>query len=518
MSGEFSGKDDARQAAPGREAEACGAEVSAAETPAAASAPDFEAFSGGWARASLAGWRLWLEGGWGWRAAAVALICLNLSFLPWAPAWPPSLAREGPAARWAVAPGSLGATRGWGARSPWYFTAQDSHYYEIAPGADFFAIYEAGWRARHGMDPYSVNTRREPLAAPYMASFRYIPLTAWLLAAPLSLLPPWTAFALWILLNEAALLFNLGLTAALAPRARRRALGALWLAFWPLHIEWHMGQFSFLMGCLLFWSGLALAQGRLPRANLFWGLSTWLKNWTAIFWLWWLGRGRARATAATLWIALAALTSAGYFLALPEARASFYAAAADRRLAGGVGDLFWGRQGAQMAVAALLAGGYMEGMEPPRGFGGARRAFGHNLAPVLNAAISLGALAWILALALRRGPRAPHPLDLLGLVWLWWFFAYLDTWEHHYVMLLPLAALLGAAGRLDGRALWIPAIVWAAPSLYRLSVPAVAYGWPFAPLWVILYFVQRPLGVAWVFLALSRQARPKSLLSRARDS
>jgi len=111
----------------------------------------------------------------------------------------------------------------------------------------------------------------------------------------------------------------------------------------------------------------------------------------------------------------------------------------------------------------------------------------------------------VVAACLRR-KAVVHPLDVFALVWLWWFIAYLDTWEHHYVMLLPLVALLGATGRLSGWTLWIPAALWGMPSLWSVAGPAVAAGEPGAPGLVILYFLQRPVGVFWVFGVIARRA------------
>jgi len=538
---------------------------------------------------------MWWEGGMEWKAAALALLVLHASLFPWPPA----------------------------RHSVWNRTAWDSDLYTPALGADFYGIYEAGWRALHGIDPYSVNTDRTPRAAPYMASFRYIPLTVWVLGAPLALFQPGAALWLWLAINEVLLLFNLGLTAARVPagagagtgaggeagiaggtatgsRATRRALGAVWLAFWPIHIEWHMGQFSFLMGCMLFWSGLALWEGRMHRSIAWWGLSTWLKNWSAILWPWWvlwrgnekcaeqermhrrdsenaentevsedgirhphafagqasslgsrgsalasglqrgradqatplgprgsalasgLQRGRAgqatpnsqpathnpqlttllrsRAWHATAWIAIAAATTAGWFALFPQSFRSFESTATEGRLAGGSHDVYWGRQGVQGAVSALFAGGRMpEGQRPAQ----TPREKWLDPARWMNGALSLLVLGVIGVGMLRRGKNAPHPLDVVALMWLWWFFAYLDVWEHHYVMLLPLAALMGASGRLRGAHLWIPAALWALPSLYWITLPAVRAKDAAEPLLVMLYFWQRPIGVLWVTILLS---------------
>src|SRR5512136_3018762 len=90
--------------------------------------------------ASLFGWRLWLRGGWAWKIAVVALLALHVSFLP----WPRRLYL------WLGHP----APRHW--LTPWAPVAWDSQLFADRLGADYFAIYEAGYRTLRGMDPYTV--------------------------------------------------------------------------------------------------------------------------------------------------------------------------------------------------------------------------------------------------------------------------------------------------------------------------------------------------------------------------
>lgn len=432
-----------------------------------------------WIHTSLAGWRLWLAGDRKWKAAVLVMVAVHLSFLP----WPPSH------------------------RTLWTQTAWDTHLFAIEghPAVDFFSIYEAGARVLRGMDPYSANeidAEHPPVGAPYVASFRYVPAMAWLLAAPLALFPPWWAYGGWILLNELLLLFNLGLTAGLSNRRLRRGLGALWLLWWPLHIEWYMGQFSFAMGCLLFWTGLALWQGHEHRGLIFWGLSTWLKNWTGVFWLWWLVRSKATAWRATVWVGFLAASTIGYFVLNPHAANLFYNRGAERRWAGGMDDLYWGRQGVQMIPAVLFAGGLLPEQrqvspraEEDTNRAGAKPSF--DVASIVNLCISISCLGLIIWLTVFR--REVSGLDIFGLVWLWWFFAYLDTWEHHYVMLLPWLVWMGLRGVLKDWMVWGLAALWGLPSLLVLALGAVASGDTAAPLLVMLYFLQRPLGVFLVF-------------------
>lgn len=407
------------------------------------------------------------------------MVAIHLSFLP----WPPSL------------------------ETAWTKTAWDTHLFSIEghPAVDFFSIYEAGARALRGMDPYSVNeisAENPPIRAPYVASFRYVPAAAWLLGAPLALFPPWWAYGGWLLFNELLLLLNLGLTVGLCDRRLGRGLGALWLLWWPLHIEWYMGQFSFVMGCLLFWTGLALWQGHERRGLIFWGLSTWLKNWTAVFWLWWAVRSKATAWRATVWVGLLVISTMGYFALNPHAAGLFYSRGAERRWAGGIEDLYWGRQGVQMIPAVLFAGGRLpeQRHSSPPGDEQAPRSISpsdFDPASAVSLFLSMACLALMVWLMLFRGNSSA--LDIWALVWLWWFFAYLDTWEHHYVMLLPWLAWMGIRGALKEWMLWVLAALWGLPSLFLPALWAVSSGDTASPLLMTLYFVQRPAGVLVAF-------------------
>ncbi|MDV7402856.1 hypothetical protein RZS08_66145, partial [Arthrospira platensis SPKY1] len=90
------------------------------------------------------------------------------------------------AAAWLGVPRLQGWPKG---PAPAHRWSWDGELFGGAVGVDFFAIYEAGVFLRAGRDPYLVDgpTIAETgieLRAPYIATYRYLPMTTYWLAAP----------------------------------------------------------------------------------------------------------------------------------------------------------------------------------------------------------------------------------------------------------------------------------------------------------------------------------------------
>src|SRR5438105_289501 len=75
----------------------------------------------------------------------------------------------------------------------WLNSLFNDSMHRFGPGADFFSVYAAGVKARHGLRLYSVDPATD--AVPYAYAFRYAPLVAYSLGALLSLLPAVSAYA-----------------------------------------------------------------------------------------------------------------------------------------------------------------------------------------------------------------------------------------------------------------------------------------------------------------------------------
>lgn len=199
-----------------------------------------------------------------------------------------------------------------------FLTARLSHDSTrmTGPGIDFFALYHAGFNASTGVSiyrPLELSTGRTP----YFFSYRYLPIAAMTLGRVVCLLPPLTAYRLWILLIEAVLWVVL-LTAF-----RQLLLSGPGVVGWialvvstPYVLELHMGQFTFAAAGVLAigvwalersghtasaWRGRAAAVCAIAAASL-------LKVFPAVSLIPCLRRRRWWGVAASTLLVIAALT------------------------------------------------------------------------------------------------------------------------------------------------------------------------------------------------------------------
>ena len=389
-------------------------------------------------------------------------------------------------------------------RTGWLNPLFEDTQHRFGPAADFFSIYAAGVKARHGESVYTVGGHVEQV--PYAYAFRYMPLVAYTLGAALSLLPALSAYGLWLVLCELALLRNIRLTWERAPDRRTGLLAAaLWLLFSPYFLELYVGQFTFLTASLTFWAYLAwqdAALGRRPRAgawrggDLPWAGAVCLKMMPLLYMPIALLRGRWKGLVAAL--ALLAASSGLYFARFPHDWAVFVSANADAKPTWHAGN--------QGLMALLYA------------------AAGERLTPYLQlrtgALVLVGlALLWLTVRALRSVRRAPgggavavarRERDLLLLyagASAAYCLAYKDVWEHHYVLLLPPLVLL--ALRRESPWLWAPPfVVSALPGLFFLyDLPGLGYNEDPQAYWhpavSLLHHAWKPLAPLWLLGGLT---------------
>jgi hypothetical protein len=187
---------------------------------------------------------------------------------------------------------------GWIAlRAHWLAPLFNDSVHRFGPGADFFALYQAGYSALHGQSIYRFIPGHTII--PYAYPFRYLPIAAYTAGALLTLVPPAAAYALWLGLCELCLLYNVSITHRRCGGGTRGALlAALWLLFAPYFLELWVGQFTFLLGCMLFWSVLAWEDGR-RRAAQGWWMAAVLWKPAPLLWLpmWVRDRRRWRGVA-----------------------------------------------------------------------------------------------------------------------------------------------------------------------------------------------------------------------------
>lgn len=299
-------------------------------------------------------------------------------------------------------------------RTHWLAPLFNDSVHRFGPGADFFALYQAGFSALHGESVYKFVPGHTVI--PYAYPFRYLPVSAYSVGALLTLVPPAVAYALWLGLCELCLIQNARATYQRSGGGERGAwLCLLWFAFSPYFLELWVGQFTFLLGSLLFWSTLALRDGRMRTAQAWWTASV---LWKPASLLWvpiWIRERRA-------WPGLTAcgvlvLANLIYFGFFPGDWAVFV----DTNLhplpswhAGNVGlsGLIYHFTGEASFVPVRL---------------------------VLSVILVLPALWVTLRRPLHEGGKG---FWLLPALWTClYFLVYKDVWEHHLTLLLPFLIL-----------------------------------------------------------------------------
>ncbi len=425
----------------------------------------------------------------------------------------------------------LGLLVGWRFQTPLIPYFFDATVLSGGRGLDFYSIYQAGYNARHGQDIYEGDPAQVSVVVPYFTPYRYLPTVAYTVGAALSLLPPLTAYKIWIVIVESTLLLCAGASFYVTRSDPDLAvrLAAIWLVFSPYYLELFMGQFSLIQAALVFGMLLVPAEHVIQRidhihsaqallaprvtvaqqdaplgppawpARLFdivWITSVLWKINTVVFIppLARLGRWRTLAGAGLL----AAAVTLPYFAIFPAHWRDFLANNFGNTVAGHeLGNL-----GFRQLVYELLA------------------VIGADPAAQRLAQLAIIGLVVLVALGLTFWPRAV-PLPLVPLLSLWlvaFFLVSPQVWEHHYVMLLPV--LVVAYRRHPG---WIIAGLWlllAVPTPFGFTAlqPAIAAnhdlrGFLLSPAWqFLLQHASKAVPTALLFAYFSAEiARNPSL-------
>jgi hypothetical protein len=354
--------------------------------------------------------------------------------------------------------------------------------------ADFFAVYQAGYNAKEGESVYLYN---EGVATPYSYAFRYLPFIAYVVGIPLTFLEPFAAYYLWVVVYEALLALNVYLTYKLCNKFPIFLIASIpWLLFTPYLLELYMGQWTFLLASFLFYSiyGM-LTQSKSkylftitplikPNALLFAPPFIRHKQWGVLF-----------ATGS-----ITALASVPYFLLFPEDVAVFMLNFSDAIYSHG------GNLGLKSLYAYVVAG-LLQVPNPARWF--------------LYFTLLAGIFTIFLTFRYRN-------IVLHFTLWVCLFFMiYKDVWEHHYVLLMPIFALIISTRITDARELMSKRnllfgcsfLLIALPSLFVLQLALSPEGLQepnvLHPVFVILYHSTKILGVLllyiWSVLQLTKE-------------
>ena len=370
-------------------------------------------------------------------------------------------------------------------------------------GVDFYAVYQAGRNVLDGVSVYA--DKPEHFVVPYNYPYRYHPIVALTVGTAANAVTPAVAYTLWILLGEALLLLNILLTRRLFSDPDRANVGsALWLLFFPLYVELYMGQFSFLMASLVFWTIILWERGKTPGGDLAWTGSLLVKSNTALAVPVLVKLRRWKPIAAATGIV--AVVSVPYFVLVPGSFQSFVGNIADPLTVPTIA----GNQG----FAALVGIGWLRlgGLWPESIFEVTKELNELNAALPLPVSVwSLAVLASALAVTVRA--RREDWIELLVLWMVAYFLFYKHVWEHHYVMALPLFVVLFWRRGISAVSRAIPAwVFWTSFALAALPTAFIfidkeqvlvdpEYYWGDAE--SLLFHLPKPLGMLLLFVSIS---------------
>lgn len=375
----------------------------------------------------------------------------------------------------------------------WLCPLYNDTVHRFGPGADFFALYQAGWSATHAESIYQFVPGHTVI--PYAYPFRYLPVGAYTVGSLLTLVSPSAAYALWLGLCELCMIHNVRETYRRAGRGRRGALlASVWLAFSPFFLELWVGQFTFLLGTLLFLSALSMEDGDPGRAQAWWTTSVLWKP-ASLLWvpIWARDRRHWRGVAVCMVLLAANLVYFHYFPADWKVFADTNLNPTPTWHAGNLG------------LSGLI-------------FQFTRRTpYFLPVRYVFHVLVLLPALWVTFRPCLRKmEERVDPPFWLLAAVWTCsYFLIYKDVWEHHLTLLLPFM-VLGLLHR-PSRLLAVIVALLALPSPFVFyDIPKLGFNvdpQPYFPLWIsILHHSWRvvPLVVLYV-LWLRMAGRPGEL-------
>ncbi len=392
-----------------------------------------------------------------------------------------------------------------------YLDALFDNSHILPQGVDFFAVYEAGHNALENRSVYYFD-RADTSITPHHTPYRYLPSVAYVLAVPLNALPAWPAYWSWVSFNELLLVVNAYLTWQVAGKGKWGLIAAsMWFAFTPFYVEQYVGQFSFLMATSLLLAGIGFVRGREFLAGVPWAISVVTKSNSVLLLplfvrvRWW------RPIA--IMVALLAL-NVPYYAARSRDFAYFLLQNVDlpflnyeprpgemRFFVEGNHRLFTFSAG-EHDLIALFRNSYLAFDSSAVSLPG--------VVPVILTLIVVGVGLTATFLSPRR--------DVLALFGLWvaTFFLVYGAWEHHYVMLLPVLALLvGLRPASRSLVLFVfvlialPTPYWLINAISDASLPeysllTIQESWP---VWgVIFHHMAKPLPVValWAHLVYTQ--------------
>jgi len=368
--------------------------------------------------------------------------------------------------------------------------------YLVGQGADFFSYYQAGHNVLNGLDVYTIP---DTLAVPYLYPFRYLPYFAYSFGAIINLVPPISAYWLWIGILTVAVWMAALRTRSLAKKLERPdwegyiGMG-MWFVFTPIFIELFVGQVTLIAGILMFFALTtpSLVDGSKTRGTMVFSWTAGALAKTVPYFIApvLLAAGRARTVLVAVIVTIVAivavpagLQSLQYFINFNSARANYITP-------------YPGDHSLKMLLYYL---------------------FGEQSRDVSGLTILLVVI--FIGLASFATLYSRDVWSCAGLFSTSYFFIMLDVWEHHYTFLLPLLVLAWIRGGSEDKARWVPFVIAllmsipAIPIIQFLSgVGAGVHPINWGPVWQIIYHSSKvvPALIFYMWLLVTAFQYPRA--------
>lgn len=316
----------------------------------------------------------------------------------------------------------------WGFLNPLF----DDAVHRSGQGVDFYSAVQAGRNLLDGVSIYS--TKPIEQVVPFYNPYRYHPFVAYTVGVLSSVLRPDVAYVVWIVILEGLLLLNILLTRSLFSDSSSGVIAmSMWLLFSPYYLEMYMGQFSFVMASLLFWSLVAWMKGSEQTGDFWWTVSLMVKSFSALFVPVLLKLHRWKVVIAGAIVSIG--VALPYFVLQPGSAADFSLNFTQSVRA----QTLFGNQGFAALIGILIL--RISGLWTDFAQEFATRIDRMNDILVLPFALwTLVVVGYSLIVTVKASRDSGISLLLLWI--LAYFLFYKHVWEHQYVMLLPVFVLL----------------------------------------------------------------------------
>ncbi|MGB3977284.1 MAG: glycosyltransferase family 87 protein [bacterium] len=287
------------------------------------------------------------------------------------------------------------------------------------PGGDFFQLYQSGIDFRRGTsiyENYTIKDRakisKSPVTLPvFHPPNRYPPGFAYTIGLLLSMMKPWMAYFVWVLLHEIVLVLCIVLSykAANGSFFRFKIAAAMWLAFLPWYLELYLGQTTFILMAATFILALYLDDyaGAL-HAGTWWTASLVTKPVSLLYAPVLIRKRRPGMLMIGLGIAIG--SAAVYFLGRPMDAKLFLKWMSGEEMVTSLGNY---------CFQALL--------------------YRFHRSDIAVMSIALGFIFTALYMTFRSAEI--HSTRLIVLWVCVYFLSYTHVWEHHLVLFLPVLVL-----------------------------------------------------------------------------